>query len=153
MNSYWLDSINKEKRKTIDNNYTADVCIIGAGISGLSTAYYLAKEGLKVIVVEKDEIGHKASGHTTAKITLQHGLIYDYLINSYGIEYAMKYFESNKQAISNIEKIIHSEKIDCDFEKQDNYIYTTNKSEIQNIEKEVAAINALERISRWRKVC
>ena len=85
MNSYWLSSVdNKQNNKQIDNNYIADVCIVGSGITGLSTAYYLAKNGLKVIVIDKAEIGSKASGHTTAKITLQHGLIYDYLINSFG---------------------------------------------------------------------
>lgn len=144
MNSYWLDEKLQRKNMQIDNDYTADVCIIGAGICGLSIGYYLAKNGLKVIILDKDEIAQKASGHTTAKITLQHGLIYDYLINSYGINFALKYFESNKQAISNIKKIIDDEKIDCDFEYQPNYVYTTEKSEVEKIEKEVAAINALE---------
>ena len=87
MNSYWLSSTKKiEIEKQIDNNYVVDVCIVGAGITGLSTAYYLAKNGLKVIVVDKSEIGEKTSGHTTAKITLQHGLIYNYLINTFGID-------------------------------------------------------------------
>ena len=70
----------------IDTNYECDVLIIGAGITGLTCGYYLAKEGLKVIIVEKDTIGMKASGHTTAKITYQHNLIYDYLIKTYGEE-------------------------------------------------------------------
>ena len=60
MNSYWLSSTKKiEIEKQIDNNYVVDVCIVGAGITGLSTAYYLAKNGLKVIVVDKSEIGEK----------------------------------------------------------------------------------------------
>ena len=101
MNSYWLSSIKKnEIEKQIDNNYIADVCIVGAGITGLSTAYYLAKNGLKVIIVDKSRIGEKTSGHTTAKITLQHGLIYDYLINTYGYNFALNYFYANEKAIS-----------------------------------------------------
>ena len=144
MNSYWLESVNKHESKKIDKNYTADVCIIGAGICGLSTGYYIAKKGLKVIILDRDGIGEKTSGHTTAKITVQHGLIYDYLINTYGINYALKYFEANKKAISNIKQIIDDEKIDCDFEYQSNFVYTFDKNEIQKIENEVSAINALE---------
>lgn len=144
MNSYWMEyNINFEKIKQIDNNYLSDVCIIGCGIAGLSTAYYLAKNGLKVILVDKSGIGEKASGHTTAKITFGHGLIYDYLINSFGIEFAYKYLKSNKKAISNIKNIIDLENIDCDFEFKHNYIYTQNQDNLYKINNEVKAINTL----------
>lgn len=148
MNSYWISSTkNSEEMNTseLDNNYTADVCIMGAGLTGLSTAYHLSKKGLKVIVLDKNGIGKKTSGHTTAKITLQHGLIYDYLINSFGVDFALKYFESNKQAISNIKEIIDTENIDCDFEYTDNYIYTTNQYDLTKINKEIDSINRLAR--------
>lgn len=146
MSSYWISSTkNFNKSNPIDNNYTADVCIIGAGICGLSTGYYLAKKGLRVVVIDKSNIGEKASGNTTAKITLQHGLIYDYLINSYGIEFAKGYFKSNKEAISNIKEIIDSEGIECDFEEESNYIYTTKQEEITKIQNERKALNELAR--------
>lgn len=146
MNSYWIESSKKlEKSKPIDNNYEADICIIGAGITGLSTGYYLSKKGLKVIIIDKNIIGEKASGNTTAKITLQHSLIYDYLINSFGEDFALKYFESNKEAISNIKQIIDSENIDCDFEYQPNFVYTTNQDEVMKIQNEVDALNKLSR--------
>ena len=146
MNSYWLSSIKMKTEKQIDSNYIADVCIIGAGIAGLSTAYYLAKNGLKVIIVDKSGIGKKTSGHTTAKITLQHGLIYDYLINTFGFNYAYDYFKANEQAISNIKNIIDSENLDCDFEFKNNYIYTTNKDDLTKIYNEIKAITSI----RWR---
>lgn len=150
MNSYWLSSTKKiEIEKQIDNNYVVDVCIVGAGITGLSTAYYLAKNGLKVIVVDKSEIGEKTSGHTTAKITLQHGLIYNYLINTFGIDYALNYFKANEKAILNIKNIIDTENIDCDFEFKNNYIYTTNQDDLNKIHNEIKAVNYL----RWRKLC
>ncbi len=146
MNSYWIDSTkNLDKDNPIDNDYMADVCIIGAGLTGLTTGYYLTKKGLKVIIVDKNFIGTRASGHTTAKITLGHNLIYNYLINSYGKELAKGYFESNKQAISNIKEIIDSENLDCDFEYQSNYIFATDESEIKQIKDEVNAINLLAR--------
>lgn len=147
MNSYWIESCkNFEKHNKIDNDYIADVCIIGAGITGISTAYYLAKNGFKVIVIDKNNIGEKASGHTTAKVTLQHNLIYDYLINSFGLDFALGYFDANKKAISNIKKIIDSENIDCDFEYQNNYIYTLEQSELPKIHDEIKAVNLLNRL-------
>ena len=144
MNSYWMNyNINIDKIKQIDNNNNADVCIIGCGLAGLSTAYYLAKGGLKVILVDKTGIGEKASGHTTAKITFGHGLIYDYLINSFGIDFAYKYLKSNREAISNIKNIIDLENIDCDFEFKNNYIYTQSQDNLYKINNEIKAINTL----------
>ena len=165
MNSYWLeysknlannenvikDNILENQAKLQNKEVNADVCIIGAGMSGLSTGYYLSKNGLKVVIIDKDEIGTKTSGHTTAKITLQHGLIYDYLINSFGEEFAEKYFISNKKAIDNIKKIIEKENIECDFEIQPNFVYTTKKDEVLKIQKEVDAINQIVRLNRKRK--
>ena len=143
MNSYWLSSIKMKTEKQIDSNYIADVCIIGAGIAGLSTAYSLTKNGLKVIMVDKSGIGEKTSGHTTAKITLHHGLIYDYLINTFGFNYAYDYFKANEQAISNIKNIIDSENLDCDFEFKNNYIYTTNQDDLTKIHNEIKAVNSV----------
>ena len=144
MNSYWLSSARKtEIEKIIDNNYVSDVCIVGAGMVGLSTAYYLAKSGLKVIVVDKSGIGEKTSGHTTAKITLQHGLIYDYLINTFSLDFASNYFQANKKAISNIKNIIDTENIDCNFEFKNNYIYTTNQNELTKIQNEIKAVTSM----------
>lgn len=142
MNSLWMLN-NREKALSIDNNYFADVCVVGAGITGLSTAYYLAKNGLKVVVVDKSGVGEKTSGHTTAKITLQHGLIYDYLINTFGLEFALNYFSANEKAISNIKHIIDTENIDCDFEYKSNYIYTTNQDDLTKIHNEVKAVTIL----------
>lgn len=144
MNSYWLSSTkNFNPKNKIEHNLYADVCVIGAGICGLSTAYYLTKSGLKVVVVDKSEIGEKTSGHTTAKITSRHGLIYDYLIKTYGIEFALDYFKANECAISNIKSIIDTEKIDCDFEYKDNYIFSYNKNDLDKLTSEVEALNLI----------
>lgn len=83
---------------------------------------------------------------------MQHNLIYNYLINTYGNEFALKYLEANKLAISNIKKIIDEEKIDCDFEFQDNYVYTTDKTQVDIIKMEVNAINKLKR-RRFCTIC
>lgn len=144
MSSYWINSVdNLSKFNKIDKDYDCDVCIIGGGITGLSSAYYLSKAGLKVIVLEKDELFQKTSGNTTAKITYNHNLIYNYLINSYDEKFAKGYLDANKQAIQNIKNIIDEENINCDFEYQDNYIYTINQDELPKIHAEINAINNL----------
>ena len=144
MNSLWLS----ENLKNIDfgkleNNNSTDVCIIGAGIFGLTCGYYLARSGLKVTIVDKSDISRKTTGHTTAKITSQHGLFYTYLIDTYGEQFAKDYLFANQEAIENIKNIIDIENINCDFEYQSNFVYTINKSEVNKIKKEVDNVNSI----------
>lgn len=144
MISYWIKSTkNNNKPETLEQDLSCDVCVIGAGIFGLSVAYYLAKKGLKVIVLDKGNIGEGVSSFTTAKITSQHGLIYNYLANDFGTEFAKLYLESNQGAIQNIKNIIDIENIECDFEYQNSYVYTTNLDETQKIEQEADIVNSL----------
>lgn len=144
MNSYWVESSKIEnKMAQIEKNETCDVLVIGAGITGLSIAHDLIRKGLKIIVLDKDGIGKKASGHTTAKITLQHGLIYDYLMRSFDEDFARGYFNANRMAISRIKKIVDDENIDCDFEEMPNFVYTTLEEDVPKIKQEVETINAL----------
>lgn len=144
MNSYWIDSTkNSINLPTLDSDITTDVCIIGGGIFGLTCGYYLSQHNINVTILEKDNIGYKASGNTTAKITSQHGCIYDYLINSFSKDFAKDYLSSNQEAISNIKNIIDNENIDCDFEYQSNYVYTTDENEIEKMKNEQKAVTSL----------
>ena len=133
MGSYWIESTkNMEKNyNKLNENIETDICIIGAGITGSLVAYYLSKEGKNVVLLEKDKVCEKTSGNTTAKITSQHGLFYNYLLQSDGLEFAKKYYEANENSIKNIENIVKNENIDCDFEKQDAYIFTQKEDEIK----------------------
>lgn len=130
MSSFWKDNLEIKKYPSLTKNLNTDVCIIGGGITGISCGYYLAKNNLKVCILEKDTIMNKTSGYTTAKITAQHGLIYKYLVDSYSEDFAKKYLKSNLEAIENIKKIVDDEKINCDYEIQNSYVYTTVPSSI-----------------------
>ena len=141
MNSIWLESVKEiESSGKLEEDTSADVCIIGGGICGITTAYYLIKNGYKVVVLEKNEIANGVTGHTTAKITSQHGLIYSYLSEKYGINVARKYFEANEEAIKNIKDIIYENGISCDFEETESYVYTNNESDVQKIDAEMDAL-------------
>lgn len=145
MNSLWLDSTKYTYNfNTLSENIKTDVCVIGSGIFGITCAYYLCKLGYNVVIIEKDEtIVAKTTAYTTGKITSQHGLFYNYLINSYGKKIAKDYLDANEESIVNIKNIIDSEKIKCDFEYQNNYVYATEKTDLPSIEKEVKAVNSL----------
>lgn len=145
LESIWIQNTkNTQEYNKLEKNIETEVCIIGAGIFGLSTAYYLTQKGINVTVVEAEkDIGLKTSGNTTGKITSQHGLFYDHLIKDFGEEYAQKYLNANEQAIKNIKKIIDQNNIECDFEWQDSYVYTTNEEEVSQIQDEVNAVKKL----------
>lgn len=145
MNSFWLDSIeNSTNFNKLEKDISTDVCIVGAGIFGLTCGYYLTKQGYNVVILEKEpDIASKTTGHTTAKITSQHNLIYKYLIDSLGVSMAQKYLYANQDAIENIAKIVEEEKIDCDFKRQDSYVYTNNLDELEKIKLENEAVNSL----------
>ena len=141
MNSLWLEKNQIKSFAKLEKDEHTEVCIIGAGIFGISMAYYLSQNGFDVILIERDKIASKVTGHTTAKITSQHGLIYHYLLNQYGLDCAKKYFNANQSAIREIEKIINDNNIECDFERQNSYVYTTNETELTKIQEEIEALN------------
>ena len=150
MESFWIETTkNKINLKSLEGYEETEICVIGGGLFGLTTAYYLTKCGKKVIVLEKGEIGSKVSGNTTGKITSQHDLFYAHLIDDYGEEYAKKYLEANEKAIENIKQIIKEEQIDCDFNVQKSYVYTTKEDEVLEIQKEVAVVNKLGKDAKF----
>lgn len=93
--------------------------------------------------MKKTKYAVGVTANTTGKITSQHGLFYTYLVNSFGIETAKAYLDTNENAIKSIKKIIDEEKIDCDFEWQDAFVYTNNPSEVDKIRKETEVLNSL----------
>ena len=138
MESFWnLERKNHKEFDSLEDSIETEICIIGAGLTGLLTAYYLSKEGKKVVVLEKDRICSHTSVGTTGKVTSQHGIIYKYLKESQGKDFAKKYFEANQRAIENMKKIIADENIKCVFEEKSAYVYTQSEKDLQKIKDEV----------------
>ena len=84
MKSIWMEDIERPHFEQLEGDIKTDVLIIGGGMAGIMCAYMLKKSGISNILVEADEICHGVTGNTTAKITLEHGLIYDKIIRKYG---------------------------------------------------------------------
>lgn len=141
MESVWNSGFNFRKREALSNNIECDIAIIGAGIAGLLTGYMLNKSGREVVIIDAKNIGSGNTKNTTAKITSQHDLIYNNLIKEFGEEKARQYAKANELAIRKYREIIEEEKIDCDFEEKDAYVYSLK--EVENLEDECKAAKKL----------
>ncbi|WP_408008745.1 FAD-dependent oxidoreductase [Pseudalkalibacillus sp. A8] len=128
---------------TLTEDQTVDVAIIGGGITGITTAYLLSRSGHKVALIDAGNIINGTTGHTTAKITAQHDLIYDELIQHIGEVRAKQYYQSNTEAIRFIQNIINENNTDCDFKNEDAYLYATTKASKQKLQKEYDAYRKL----------
>lgn len=143
MSSYWKENTKETNYASLTKNIKTEVCIVGAGITGIATAYELAKIGKKVVLIDRDRCAMGVSANTTGKITSQHGLIYKYLIDTFGIKEAKDYLEANEQAIKTIKQNIDENNIECDFEYQDSYIYTNDENEVYKLQEEIEALKKL----------
>lgn len=139
MNSVWYENSECKHFEQLKKNITTDVLIVGGGIAGILCAYELKNAGIDCVLTEAKKICSGVTGNTTAKITLQHGLIYDKFINKFGEEKAKLYFESQQKAFDKYELLCKN--IDCDFEKKDSYVYSCHDR--KKIENEVFALNKL----------
>lgn len=141
--SYWIDSTEETNYPSLKENLDVDIAIIGGGIVGITSALLLQKEGFNVAIFEGNQIITGASGYTTAKITSQHNLIYDYLIKTFGFEKAQQYGEANEKALKFIENTIKNLNISCDFEILPSYVYTLKEEYVSKLEKELKACQKL----------
>ena len=121
------------------DNAQADVCIVGAGISGLSVAYTLAKEGKNVVVLDDGLIGRGMTGRTTAHIVNALDDRYYELEKLHGEEGARLAAESHTAAIDFVEKVVREEKIDCEFERLDGYLFEPPNQPAKNLREEYEA--------------
>lgn len=141
--SYWIASTVTTNYPALEEDITVDVAVIGGGVTGITTGFLLKKEGLNVAVIEANRIGDGTTGHTTAKITSQHDLIYDKLITQFGMEKAKQYADSNEGAIKLMTQIVQENNIDCDFKSENAYVFAQSDDNVDDIKKEVKAAQSL----------
>jgi len=141
--SYWQKTSRKKQEQTIDKDISTNIVIIGGGLAGVSLAYQLKDSHYRVIVLEKDTIGGHTSGHTTAKLTVLHGLIYQQITKHYDIHQAYLYYRSNEKALQEIQNIIKRERISCDLQKNNSFIYTDDPQYVKDIQEEKEIFQSL----------
>ena len=139
MNSIWNNTTKLPTFDSFKGNKKTDVLIIGGGLAGILCAYELKKHNIDYMLVEANEILSGVSQNTTAKITSQHGFIYQKLVNEFGVEKAKLYLKANQNAVAKYREL--AKNIDCDFEEKDNYVYSVES--LFKIEKELNALNKI----------
>ena len=137
--SYWIESTPHPAMPPASSGRTFDVAVIGAGIVGLTAADLLKKSGLAVAVLEADRILHGVTGHTTAKVTAGHGILYSDIQRSFGEDGAALYAESNLAALEHIAHLVETENIDCEWVRKDNYIYAESEEDVSKVRAEAEA--------------
>lgn len=139
MNSIWTESTMLPHFERLEDSIKTDVLIIGGGIAGILCAYFLQKKGIDYTLVEGRTICSGTTKNTTAKITSQHGLIYDRLLKSEGMEKAKLYLEANQNAVKMYSELCKD--ADCDFEIKTAYVYTLKNR--KKLEMEAKALYRL----------
>lgn len=139
MESVWEKDVSRVHFNTLKNNKSVDVLIIGGGIAGILCAYKLKNAGVDCLLVETSEICNGITKNTTAKITMQHGAIYDKMIKRFGETKTRLYAEAQIKAVN--EYSLLCKNINCNYEKRDSYVYSLN--DLKKIEKEIAALNKI----------
>jgi glycine/D-amino acid oxidase-like deaminating enzyme/nitrite reductase/ring-hydroxylating ferredoxin subunit len=137
--SIWSDATVHVTRPSLDTNDTADVCVAGAGIAGITTAYLLAREGLRVIVLDDGPIGGGETGRTTAHLSDALDERYSTLQGLFGKEGARLARQSHAAAIDAIERFVRQEHIACDFERLDGYLFLAPGDQRRELEEEYRA--------------
>ncbi|MHB8110791.1 MAG: FAD-dependent oxidoreductase [Syntrophorhabdaceae bacterium] len=141
--SYWIDTAPETNYPAFQGAAVFDVVIAGGGIAGIMTAKLLKLSGAKVAIIEAYRIATRVTGHTTAKLTSLHGLIYDHLLRSMGEEKARMYAEANQSAIGFVRDMVSTGGIQCDFHNEAAYTFTESDAEKEAIDREVEAARKL----------
>src|ERR1043165_5884735 len=137
--SVWMATANTPIQPRLRENIRTDVCIIGAGIAGMTTACLLAKEGRSVVVLDDGAIGGGMSGRTTAHLTNAFDDRYMEMEKLHGADGARLIAASHTAAIDKVEQIIREEQIDCGFERLDGYLFTPPNESTDILKDELEA--------------
>jgi glycine/D-amino acid oxidase-like deaminating enzyme/nitrite reductase/ring-hydroxylating ferredoxin subunit len=132
----WLDTVALEPKPTLPRSTQADVCIVGAGIAGLTTAYLLAREGRSIIVVDDGAVGSGETSRTTAHLVTALDDRYFDLERLHGETGARLAAESHTRAIEMIESIARDEAIACEFERLDGYLFVQKGEDPADLDRE-----------------
>src|SRR5438874_1762556 len=137
--SFWERTAQKFYTTPLTENLMADICVIGAGIAGVTAAYLLAREGRDVVLIDDGPIGGGMTGRTTAHLVNALDDRYYELEKMLGQEFSRLSAESHTAAIDRIEKIVADENLDCDFARVDGYLFLPPGGSVTNLKHELDA--------------
>jgi glycine/D-amino acid oxidase-like deaminating enzyme len=145
--SVWLTD-DRPRYEPLTNRVTADVVVVGAGITGLTAALLLQRQGREVVVVEANQVGSGTTGGTTGKVTSQHSLLYARLVRQHGVEVAQTYARANQEAIDMVEDLVAETSADCGFTRASAFVYAVDEDDLPALAEEHEAASGLGLPSR-----
>ena len=151
--SIWMATANTPSPSPLKESIRTDICIIGAGIAGLTTAFLLGREGRSVVVLDDGTIGGGMTGRTTAHLTNAFDDRYTEIERLHGAEGSRLTAESHSAAIDKIAEIVSREKIDCNFEWVDGFLFGATPDAVELLDDELAAahragLTGVEKVTR-----
>lgn len=138
MRSIWQDGVSLPEFPKLYGDARADVLVIGGGLAGLLTAWELHRRGVDVALVETGRICSATTAHTTAKLTAQHGLIYQKLLRSLGTEKLSRYYRANQSAVESVKALCRM--LGVPMEEKSNFVYSASR---RKLEAELEALGKL----------
>ncbi|SDR85665.1 FAD-dependent oxidoreductase [Actinopolymorpha singaporensis] len=137
--SVWFTGPEGPTYPALDTDLDVDVAVVGGGLVGLTTALLAQRAGLQTVVLEARRLTAGSSGHTTAKVTTQHGLIYAELAKRHGWTAAGQYAAANAAGMELVTDLVERSGIDCRLTRAPSYAYTLDEGRVGELEAEVAA--------------
>jgi len=143
----WIDDTPIRKFPTLQRNITADVLVVGAGITGITVAYLLKKAGSTVALIERERVASIDTGHTTAHLTYVTDVQLQQLVRNFGEDHAQAAWDAGAAAIDEIERIVEEEQIECEFARVPAYLHArvgaSSKKEASSLRKEADRVAKL----------
>ena len=137
--SFWTDTTPTPDHPRLARDLDVDVAVVGGGFAGITTALLLAREGLKVTVLEAGRIGNGTTGHTSAKISPLQGTVYSELRQKFGAEGAATYAAAQLAGLARVRALVAELGIDCDLRDQFTSTYAADASELDTVREEAEA--------------
>ena len=138
--SVWIDTGPEQPSlPRLEESVQANVVVLGGGIVGITTALLLKEAGMRVVLLEANQLARGVTGHTTAKVSSQHGMIYSPLRSKFGVEGARTYGAANEAALDWIAGRVERDGIDCDFRRLPSYAYISEGGDRSQAEQEAEA--------------
>jgi glycine/D-amino acid oxidase-like deaminating enzyme/nitrite reductase/ring-hydroxylating ferredoxin subunit len=137
--SLWEESVEALRYRPLTNDVTVDVAVVGAGITGLTAALLLKRQGYRVAVLEAHHVGAGTTGATTAHLTAHCDRTFERLESAYGEAAARLVRESMSEAVDSIDGLVRDLGIDCDFQRVDGYYYAETQAGAGRVRAEFEA--------------
>ena len=137
--SIWRTTPLETNFSRLNESIITDVAIVGGGITGITTAYLLAKSGKKVVVLEAGNVGGGTSGYSTGNLYAMVDKRLHHIQSKWDKETAAAVARSRTAAVNLVERIVQEENISCDFKRVPWYLFSETNKEDETIENEIKA--------------